>query len=196
MLCCSFMISFWPVLQFLREWASDSVILLPSTRISAWPSLSYYYFTYSVYLLLGLSPSLCVIHPRLFFFDFVLTSPWVFAWVGLSLSVIIGLYPNLLVTQPPFTLSLASTRVSVSPSLPYYYYYYFTYSVYLLLGFSSSLRVVEPQLFLLSPLLLLLIFLLPLKKRDGCSYCTDTKYNWDKFSSYVLLILEGIKWNS
>ncbi len=48
--------------------------------------------------------------------------------------------------------------------------------VYLLLGLSSSLRIVEPQLFLLSPVLLLLVFLLPLKKkRDGCSYCTDTK---------------------
>ncbi len=104
-----------PDIEFLHGWASASVILfftlfLTSTRIFASTRLCYYfyYFTYSVYILLGLTLGLCVIYPQLFFFDFILTSPWVFAGVGLSFCYsfypLLGLYPNLSVAQPPLLL--------------------------------------------------------------------------------------------
>ncbi len=74
-------------LSFCSGWASASVILftlfVASTQISASPSLRYHYFTYSVYFPLGLTPSLCVIYPRLFSYDFVLNCPSVFTWMGL-----------------------------------------------------------------------------------------------------------------
>ncbi len=62
---------------------------------------SFFLASYSDFfcLLLGLSPSLCFFHPLLFYYDFILISPWIFVWVSLSfcysLYPLLGLNPNL-----------------------------------------------------------------------------------------------------
>ncbi len=127
-----FLTSSWPLLESVLY--SSSIVIFDFVLTSPWvfagvglsfcysksPSHRYYkYFTYFVYLLLGLSPSLCFIHPLLFIYDFVLTSPWIFAMVGLSfcysLYPLLGLYPHL----------------RISPSLQYYYFLHILFTFFL-----------------------------------------------------------------
>ncbi len=181
-------------------------------------------------LIQSFSPSLSVIHPRLFFFDFVLISPWVFAWVSLSFwdsfYPLLDLYPNLHVTQPPLLLLLLFYIFCLPSSWSHPKSVRYSSSVVLFLFRSNqslsfcgggpqlllfflpsswplpeSLRHLASVIFIIwhilftfflaSPRVCALLSLscsfcllsfsflssscLWKEKRDGCSYCTDTK---------------------